>query len=208
MSSVTNGYSVISSCIINEIKMARVPGEITLLLDRLSAGDRSAEEALMPSVYLELHRLASARMRGERPGHTIQPTALVHEAYLRLCNSREVKWEDRGHFFRAAGCMMRRILVDYARQHRARKRNDGARPILLDEAVAISPDQFAMAIEVDDVLRKLAELSPRQAKVVEMRFFAGLTEEEIAEALSVTVRTIKRDWMVARAWLHQRLRRV
>jgi RNA polymerase sigma-70 factor, ECF subfamily len=196
-----------ASCIITKFDMAD-RGDITLLLDRLATGDRSAEEALMPRVYLELHHLAAARMRAERPGHTIQPTALVHEAYLRLCNSHEFHWRDRAHFFRGAGCMMRHILVDYARQHRAQKRNDGTRAIPLDEAIAISSDQFALALEVDEVLKKLAELSPRQANVVEMRFFAGLTEEEIAEALDVNVRTVKRDWLMARAWLHQRLQRI
>jgi RNA polymerase sigma-70 factor (ECF subfamily) len=203
----TTSQHVVASCIITKFNMTD-RGDITLLLDRLAAGDRSAEEVLMPRVYLELHRLAAARMRAERPGHTIQPTALVHEAYLRLCNSHEVKWQDRGHFFRAAGCMMRRILVDYARQHRAQKRNDGMRTISLDEAIAISSDQFAIALEVDEVLKKLAELSSRQAKVVEMRFFAGLTEAEIAEALDVNVRTVKRDWLIARAWLHKWLQRI
>jgi RNA polymerase sigma-70 factor, ECF subfamily len=207
MTVATTSQQVVVSCIITKFDMTD-RGDITLLLDRLAAGDRSAEEVLMPRVYLELHRLAAARMRAERPGHTIQPTALVHEAYLRLCNSHEVQWQDRGHFLRAAGCMMRRILVDYARQHHAQKRNDGMRTISLDEAIAISSDQFAIALEVDEVLKKLAELSSRQAKVVEMRFFAGLTEAEIAEALEVNVRTVKRDWLIARAWLHKRLQRI
>ena len=196
------------SCIITKFDMPPVRGDITFLLDRLTAGDRSAEEVLMPRVYVELHQLASSRMRAERPGHTIQPTALVHEAYLRLCSAYEVKWQDRAHFFRAASCLMRHVLVDYARQHRAQKRNGGAPVISLNEAIAISSDQFDVALEVDEVLEKLAEFSPRQAKVVVMRFFGGLTDDEIAEALTVSARTVKRDWLLARAWLHQQLRRI
>jgi len=187
--------------------MATVKGEITLLLDRLTQGDRSAEEALMPRVYIELHRIATARLRSERGGHTLQATALVHEAYLRLCGSDEIAWQNRAHFFRVAARQMRRILVDYARHHNAQKRNEGGPMISLDDAIAFTADQSAIALEVDEVLRKLAAISPRQAQVVEMRFFAGLTEEEIAVALGKNARTIKRDWLMARAWLHQQLSR-
>ncbi len=180
-------------------------GIITELLDRLGDGDRSAEEDLLPQVYLELHRLATARMRSERQGHTLQATALVHEAYLRLCRSREITWQDRTHFFRMAGRLMRRILVDYARQRDAAKRLGGTVMVPLDEAICISNEDLATALTMDEVLRDFAEVSPRQAQVVEMRFFAGMTEDEIALALGVTVRTIRRDWLMARAWLHQRL---
>jgi len=181
-------------------------GDITLLLDRMNAGDRSAEEALMPRVYMELHRLAASRMRNERPGHTIQPTALVHEVYMRLCRTHQVEWEDRAHFFRAAGRLMRHILVDYARQRRTQKRNEGEPTLGLVEAITFSPEQFTTAIEVDEVLQQLAKLDQRQAQIVEMRFFAGLTESEIAEALDISERTVKRDWLIARAWLHQKLK--
>jgi RNA polymerase sigma factor (TIGR02999 family) len=184
--------------------MSGPKGDITLLLDRLAEGDRSAEEILLPRVYLELHRLAAARMRSERGGHTLQPTLLVHDVYLKLCRS-DRPWQDRVHFFRVAARMMRNVLVDYARQHRARKRHSGQPTISLDEAIIISDSQSLTALEIDEILTRLAEVSPRQAQVVEMRFFAGLTEEEISVALGVHVRTVKRDWLMARAWLHQHL---
>ncbi|HKA00640.1 MAG TPA: sigma-70 family RNA polymerase sigma factor [Candidatus Solibacter sp.] len=180
-------------------------GEVTVLLERLSEGDRSAEEDLMPRVYIELHRLATARMRSERPEHTLQATALVHEVYLRMCRSEDIKWQNRAHFYRVAARLMRRILVDYARQHGAQKRNAGALLTPLDDAITVSADQTAAALEVDELLSRLAEMSPRQAQVVEMRFFGGLSEEEIAAALDVSVRTIRRDWLMARAWLHEQL---
>jgi RNA polymerase sigma factor (TIGR02999 family) len=182
-------------------------GEVTLLLERMAEGDRSAEEDLLPRVYVELHRLAMARLKSERPGHTLQATALVHEVYLRLCNADEIKWRDRAHFFRVAARLMRRILVDYARKHGARKRNDGARAISLDDAIAMTYDQSIEALEVDRVLQKLAAISPRQAQIVEMKFFAGLSEDDIALALDKHVRTIRRDWYMARAWLHEQLKR-
>jgi RNA polymerase sigma factor (TIGR02999 family) len=182
-------------------------GEITLLLERLAQGDRSAEEALMPRVYLELHRLAMARLKSERPGHTLQPTALVHEAYLRMCRIDKIKYQDRSHFFRIAARIMRRILVDYARQHGAEKRNHGERPQPLESVISVSPSDSHVALEVDELLERLALLSSRQAEVVEMRFYGGLTEEEIAQALGKSVRTIKRDWLMARAWLHEQLKR-
>ncbi len=181
------------------------PGEITALLERLAEGDRSAEEDLLPQVYLELHRLAMSRMRGERQGHTLQATALVHEAYLRLCRSTDVDWKDRSHFFRVAGRLMRRILVDYARQRNATKRSQDSPPVPIDEAICVSTDDLATALIVDEVLTELAALNPRPAQVVEMRFFAGMNEEEIAFALGVAVRTVRRDWLMARAWLHQKL---
>jgi RNA polymerase sigma factor (TIGR02999 family) len=199
----------IQSVIISErICMEPHKGEITLLLDRLAEGDRSAEEALMPRVYLELHRLAMARLRSERPGHTLQATALVHEVYLRMCRSNEFKCENRAHFFRICAQLMRRILVDYARQHGAQKRNDGVPLRTLEDAITVSASQSTEALEVDELLRKLATLSPRQAQVVEMRFYGGLTEEETAVALGKHVRTIRRDWLMARAWLHEQLKRI
>ena len=180
-------------------------GEVTVLLERLSEGDRSAEEALMPRVYVELHRLATSRMRSERREHTLQATALVHEVYLRMCRSEEIKWQNRAHFYRVAARLMRRILVDYARQHGAQKRNGGVVLTPLDDAITVSADQTSSALEVDELLARLSELSPRQAQVVEMRFFGGLGEEEMAAALDVSVRTIRRDWLMARAWLHEQL---
>jgi len=144
-------------------------GEITLLLERLATGDRSAEEALMPRVYCELHRLAMSRLRHERPGHTLQATALVHEVYLRMCRSEELQCHDRVHFFRVAARLMRRILVDYARKRGAQKRHDGLALDSLDAVIAISSTQSARAIEVDELLDKLAGLSPRQAQVVSVK---------------------------------------
>jgi RNA polymerase sigma-70 factor (ECF subfamily) len=196
-----------SSAIIARSDMDDCKGEVTLLLDRLAGGDRSAEEELMPRVYLELHRMATARLRSERAGHTLQATALVHEVYIRLCGANEIDWQNRAHFFRVAARQIRRILVDHARQHNARKRNDGTTVLPLDEAIAIASDQSVMALEVDDMLNRLAAISPRQAQVVEMRFFAGLSEKEIATALGKNVRTIRRDWLMARAWLHEQMAR-
>ncbi len=205
---VTPAQLPVRSVIISgHFRMESDKGEVTLLLDRLAGGDRSAEEELMPRVYVEMHRLAISRLKSERPGHTLQATALVHEVYLRMCGSRAIRFEDRAHFFRVAARVMRRVLVDYARQRGAQKRKDGAQPLPLDDAIEISAAQSADALEVDDVLKKLAELSPRQAQVVEMRFFGGLSEEEIAAALGVHVRTIRRDWLMARAWLHEQLKR-
>jgi RNA polymerase sigma factor (TIGR02999 family) len=180
-------------------------GEVTLLLHRLSEGDRSAEEALVPRVYVELHRLALRRLGAERPGHTLQATALVNEAYMRLFQNCRIDWQDRIHFFCVAATVMRSILVTYARQHDAEKRKLDPFPFPLDEAISISGDQSLTALIVDELLCKLAEFSPRQAQIVEMRFFAGLSEAEIASVLKKSVRTIRRDWLMARAWLHQQL---
>lgn len=178
-------------------------GDVTELLARISAGDRSAEEALLPQVYVELHRLARAQLRSERPGHTLQATALVHEAYLSICGKKDMSWQDRAHFFRVAAKVMRRILTDYARQRNAQRRSGKHRSVPLDEALLASDDQFSLAIQIDDLLNKLASLAPRLEQVVEMRFFGGLTEAEIARILGTSERTIKRDWNRARAWLHQ-----
>ncbi len=182
-------------------------GELTKLLCRLSAGDRSAEEALLPQVYLELHRLAAAHLRSERSGHTLQATALVHEAYLRLCDSSAIDWQDRVHFFRVASKLMRRILIDYARQRNALKRGAGKDVLPLDESLLVTDDQLGLALEIDDLLQRLAAKSPRLVQVIEMRFFGGLTEAEIAAALQISEKTVKRDWLKARAWLHEELSR-
>jgi RNA polymerase sigma-70 factor, ECF subfamily len=185
--------------------MANTGGEITELLARVSAGDRSAENTLLPLVYAELHRQAAARMRSERSGHTLQPTALVHEVYLRLCATGGTNLQDRAHFFRLASRLMRRILIDHARRRNTQRRGAGAIPELLSGSFQVSGADPGNAIEVDDLLRKLAEVSPRQAQVVEMRFFAGLKEGEIALSLGVDERTVRRDWLKARAWLHEQL---
>ena len=180
-------------------------GEVTELLCRLSAGDRSAEEDLLPRVYLELRRLASAQLRSERPGHTLQATALVHEAYLRLCGSSGTDWQDRAHFFRVAAKLMRRILIDYARLRKALKRGAGMEARPLEEGFLVSDDNLGLVLEIDELLQKLAARAPRLVQIIEMRFFAGLTEVEIAATLGISERTVKRDWLKARAWLHGEL---
>jgi RNA polymerase sigma factor (TIGR02999 family) len=186
--------------------MSAQKGEVTLLLERVASGDRSAEDALIQQVYLELHRIATARLRRERVVHTLQPTALVHEVYLRLCGSGQIACLDRAHFFRLAARLMRRILVDYARQRNAEKRGDGHSPVALDDVIAVSPEQCSDSLEVNALLDRLAEFSPRQASVVELRYFGGLTDEEIASAIGKNVRTVRRDWAMARAWFRQQMK--
>ena len=161
-------------------------------------------DALFPVVYDELRRLAERHLRRERPGHTLQPTALVHEAYLRLTEARRIDWSDRAAFFGAAATTMRRILVNHARDRGAQKRGGGAAPRPLDEALDVptdAPDDALLA--VDEALTALAALDPRQARVVELRYFAGLSVEETAEVLGVSPATVKREWSTAKAWLRR-----
>ena len=179
---------------------------ITDLLLQLSVGDPSAMDRLFPLVYDELHRMARRALRREHLDHTLGTTGLVHEAYLKLVDQTRVGWRDRAHFFAVAALAMRRILVDYARRHRREKRGGGRRAVSLDES-AISLDERAENLmALDEALTRLGALSPRLGRVVECRFFGGLTEEEIAEALGVTTRTVKRDWAKARGWLYQELK--
>jgi RNA polymerase sigma factor (TIGR02999 family) len=199
--------SMITVIITEHLSMPSQKGEITILLDRLADGDRVAEEMLIQRVYMELHRIAINRLRSERQEHSLQATALVHEAYMRLCRTDEVSWQNRAHFFCIAARMMRQILVDHARRNGAQKRNNGIRPISLDQAIELTSEQSSIAIEIDELLQQLAKISPRQASVVEMRFFGGLNDEEIALALGKTTRTVCRDWLMARAWLHGKLAR-
>jgi len=180
-------------------------GEITLILQRLRSGDPAAEAELIPKVYPELRRRAGRYLRKERSGHTLQATALVHEVYIRLTNNENCEWQDRAHFFAIASRLMRRILVDHARERRAEKRGGGFPALNIDDGIAIGETQMELAIAIDDCLTRLAKLDPRQAQVVEMRFFGGLTQQEISEALGISERTVKRDWMMARAWLHAEL---
>jgi RNA polymerase sigma factor (TIGR02999 family) len=179
---------------------------VTALLHAWRDGDPSAFERLTPIVYAELRRRARHCLRRERPDHTLRPTALVHEAYLRLVHLDDVSWHDRAHFFALAARLMRRILVDQARAHRYRKRGGGAPTVTFDEALAISaraPDVVAL----DDALEVLARHDARKARVVEMRFFGGLTNVEIARALNVSTDTVTRDWQIARLWLRRELRK-
>src|SRR5262245_31347072 len=175
------------------------PKEITQLLVAWSDGDEAALDQLSPLVYEELHRLAHRYMRGERPGHTLQTSALVNEAYLRLIDWKNVRWQNRAHFFGVSAQLMRRILVDFARARDYQKRGGGVRAITLNEALEVTNDKSVDLVALDEALLALAELDPRQSKVVELRFFGGLTNEEAAEVLKVSVATVRRDWTLARA---------
>ena len=179
------------------------PGEVTRLLQELSAGNREAEEKLIPLVYGELRRLAAHYLRGERGNHTLQPTALVHEAYIRLTKSHTLDWQNSSHFFATAATVMRRILVDHARAQLAGKRG-GARNIAisLEEVFVVSPARSQELLALDEALNKLERLNARQSRIVELKFFAGLNEEETGAILGVSSRTVKRDWRVAKAWLY------
>jgi RNA polymerase sigma factor (TIGR02999 family) len=181
------------------------PQEITRLLVAWNKGDVKALEQLTPLVHTELHRLAKRQMAGERPGHILQTTALVNEAYLRLIDWQNVEWRDRAHFYGLAAQIMRRILVDFARARQREKRGGDALPVSLSEATNISYERNADLVALDDALQALEKLDARQARVVELRFFAGLSYEETAEALNVSVGTARRDWGFAQAWLFREL---
>jgi len=179
-------------------------GEVTLLLDRLRHGDREAEDQLLAIVYDELHRIAGSFMRRERPGHTLQTTALLNEAYLRLAAQTDIT--NRAHFFALAARQMRRVLVDHARTRLSLKRGSGSTPLDLKADILVLEQPPEMIEALDEALRKLAEIDSRQAQIVEMRYFGGLTEEEIGEVLGVSSRTVKRDWLMAKTWLYARLK--
>jgi RNA polymerase sigma factor (TIGR02999 family) len=179
--------------------------EVTQWLLEWSNGDRAALDKLLPLVSDELHRLAHQHLRRERPGHTLQTTALVHEAYLELVDQRQVRWQNRAHFFGIAAHLMRRILVEYARRRTAAKRGGGLPLVTLNEEVVGTREPAVALVALDDALRTLAELDPQQCRIVELRFFGGLTVEETAEVMGVSPRTIKREWRVAKAWLQREL---
>ena len=180
-------------------------GQVTQLLKAMRTGDERAAEQLLPLVYQELHRLARSYMRGERAEHTLQPTALINEAYLRLAQG-EIDWQNREHFIGVAARVMRRVLVDYARQHNAEIRGGGLKRVELEEWLAISPERIDEVVSLDEALSRLAEENPRQARVVELRYFGGLSVEQIAALLGIAERSVKRDWAVARVWLFRELR--
>ena len=183
------------------ISAPRSEVETDRLLRRLASGDKSAEAELIPVVYSELKRLASGYLRRERADHTLQATALVHEAYLKLAGQRAPHWRDRAHFFAMAARIMRRILTDHARQHRAAKRGSGQTDLPLDEIQLTCGGEGDLIHALDEALNRLAAFAPRQAMVVELRFFGGMTEAEIAGHLDICGRTVKRDWTIAKAWL-------
>ena len=174
------------------------------LLRAWSDGDTSALERLTPIVYDELHRLARRYMRGERPGHSLQTTALVNEAYMRLVDYTRMQWQDRAHFFAVSAQVMRRILVEHARRHNL-KRGGGVPHVSLDEAALVGGDRAANLVALDDALHMLAQIDPRKAQVVEMRFFGGLNVDETADVLKVSPATVMRDWSTAKAWLYREL---
>ena len=180
---------------------------ITQLLVAWGKGDRLALEALTPHVQQELHRLAAHYMAGERPGHVLQATALVNEAYLKLVDWKGVDWADRAHFFGIAASMMRQVLVDYARSNARAKRGGGAVAVSLSEVDGHAFPPGADLVSIDALLQDLERIAPRQGKVIEMRYFGGLSLEETAEALKVSVGTVRRDWRLARAWLFRELSR-
>ena len=180
--------------------------QVTVLLGRLTAGDPTAAREVVPLIYEELRRLAKHYMAQERPGHTLQTTALVHEAYLRLVDQRQASWRNRAHFFGAAAQVMRRILVDHARARLTQKRGKDAPHLTLDESLTFCDEQSEELIRLDEALAQLARMDPRQSHIIELRFFAGLSIEETAEVVGISPKTVKRDWMVARAWLRREIR--
>ena len=180
-------------------------GAVSRLLKAWGRGDLQARDDLVPVVYRELQRRAGAYLRRERSDHTLQPTALVHEAFMRLMGQDRVAWQNRAHFFAMAAQMMRRILVDHARAHGAAKRGDGQAPLALDEALVAAPSSNVDVLALDEGLTRLAALDPQQARVVELRFFGGLTMEETAVALRISPATVGRDWALAKAWLYAEL---
>jgi RNA polymerase sigma factor (TIGR02999 family) len=187
--------------------MAPSPREVTQLLIDWRNGDQAALDKLMPLVYEELRRIAHRYMRRERPGHTLQTTALVNEAYLRLVGNRNVEFQDRAHFFAVAAQVMRHLLVDYARSRKYAKRGGSARRVTLDEAAVVSPGHDDQLLALDQALVKLASIDQRKSKLVEMRYFGGLNTEETAEVLGVSAITVKREWQKAKAWLYREINR-
>jgi len=179
---------------------------ISQLLDSVRKGDADAAFTLMPLLYNELHRLAMHYMRSERPGHTLQATALVNEAYLKLIDQREANWESRSHFIAVAAQVMRNVLIDHARGRQRVKRGGLQQKVPLEDVVLISEEQTDDLIALDTAMKRLEEIDARQSRIVELRYFGGLTVEQTAEVLGISPKTVKRDWAVARAWLHRELR--
>ena len=182
-------------------------GDVTILLSELVRGDEAAASKLFPLLYDELRRLAGNYMRRERGDHTLQPTALVHEAYIKLVQQRSIDWQGRAHFFGIAARVMRTILVDHARGHLRDKRGGGQRLVSIDEVLVFAPEQSLELVKLDEAVERLTKIDPRQGKIVELRFFGGLTVEQTADVLGVSPKTVKRDWSMAKAWLHGELKK-
>jgi RNA polymerase sigma-70 factor (ECF subfamily) len=183
------------------------PHEITQLLVEWSDGNQAALDKLYPLVYNELRRLAHGYLKRERKGHTLQTTALINEAYLRLVDQKHIQWANRSHFFGISAQIMRRILIDHARRYEYSKRGGGARRISLDEAAVVAKERGRQLLMLDEALNGLAQIDPRRSRVVELRYFGGLNNEEIAGVLKISENTVTRDWNMARAWLYQELSR-
>lgn len=181
--------------------------EVTQLLQSWRSGERAALDKITTLVYAELHRLAHIYMSRERPGHVLQTSALVNEAYLRLIDARRVDWQDRAHFLAVSASVMRQVLMQYARQRKADKRGGGTILVELDEAFVLSPERDADMLALDEALNDLARTDPREARIVELRFFGGLNEEETAHVVGISDRTVRREWDHAKAWLLQELKR-
>jgi RNA polymerase sigma factor (TIGR02999 family) len=196
----------LKSNVVND-SMTPPPNDVTQLLVAWGNGDQAARDELMPLVYAELHRLAHRHIKKERPGHTLQTSALVNEAFVRLVDQRDVHWQSRAHFFGIAAQMMRRILVDYARKRRFAKRGGDQLQVSLNEELVAANQRSADVVLLDDALTQLAEIDERKSKVVELKFFGGLSIEETAEALGVSPGTVMRDWTLAKAWLRRAMSR-
>jgi RNA polymerase sigma factor (TIGR02999 family) len=181
------------------------PQDVTKLLLAWSDGDEAALAQLVPLVHAELRRQARRYLRGERAGHTLQTTALVHEAYLRLIDARQVRWQNRAHFFAVSARLLRRVLVDHARARNYRKHGGGARHVSFDEALAVGQERHGDLVALDEALQDFAAIDARKCQVVELRFFGGLSVDETAEVLHVSPETVRRDWRLAKAWLRRRL---
>jgi RNA polymerase sigma factor (TIGR02999 family) len=181
-------------------------GDVTRLLGQLRAGNQDVANQLVSLIYDELRRIAGAQMRRERPGHTLQATAVVHEAYMRLAGEQEIEWQNRAHFFAIAARTMRRVLLDYARQrHAGRRGGEDARKVDIDAELLIGDDRLEDVVALDEVLARLSQMDPEQGRIVELRFFGGLNVAETAEVMGISPRTVKREWRLAKAWLDREL---
>jgi len=186
--------------------MPDASGDVTALLGQLRAGNQEVAGQLVPLIYDELRRIASAQMRRERAGHTLQATAVVHEAYLRLAGEQDIQWQSRAHFFAIAARAMRQVLLDYARQRHAGKRGgEGAQKVEIDVDLLAGANRIEDIVAIDEVVTRLSELDQQQGRIVELRFFGGLSVEETAEAMGISDSTVKREWRLAKAWLHREL---
>jgi RNA polymerase sigma factor (TIGR02999 family) len=187
--------------------MSTTDGQVTVLLKAMNRGDKTAADQLLPLVYTELHRLARGYMNRERRDHTLQPTALINQAYLRIAKQENIEWQNHSHFIGFAANVMRRVLVDHAREHNAAMRGGGQVKVELEEGHAVSKETATEVLLLEDALVRLEKLNPRQAQVVEMRYYGGLSVEEVAGVLGIATRSVKRDWALARSWLYQEIQK-